>query len=82
MQNIILHLVLIYQNGARSRNKKSTISGRKRHPIDPRMLFIELKQLVRKYIAHHEKAEIVCLAEAARHKVLHTPPYYSNSQLS
>ena len=45
---------------------------------DPRMMAVELKQLVRKYIAHHEKSEIICLAKAAGHKVLFSLPNYSD----
>ena len=44
------------------------------------MMAIELKQLVKKYWANHKKLEIICLAEAAGHKVLFTPQYYSDLQ--
>ena len=48
--------------------------------FDPRMLAVELKQLVRKHFADYKKLEIICLVELAGHKVLFSPPYYSDLQ--
>jgi hypothetical protein len=61
---------------------ESTLFLEEKHTLfDARMMYVELKQLVRKYIRENEKLEIICLAKAAGHKVLVTLPYYSNLQL-
>jgi hypothetical protein len=39
-----------------------------------RMSAVELKQLVKSYVAENEKVEIICLAELGGHKVLFIPP--------
>jgi hypothetical protein len=43
------------------------------------MLVVEIKQLVKSYVAENKKADIVCLAELGGHKVFFIPPiYYSD----
>jgi hypothetical protein len=42
------------------------------------MLVVELKQLVKSYIAENKKAEIIHLAELGEHEVVFTLLDYSN----
>jgi hypothetical protein len=51
--------------------KKSTL-------FDLRMTAVEVKQLLRKYIAENKKSEIICLAEEVGHEVMFTFSYYSD----
>jgi hypothetical protein len=44
------------------------------------MTAVELKQLAKRYTAKNKRLEIICLTEAVGHKVLFTPPYYSDLQ--
>jgi transposase len=48
--------------------------------FDPGMSAVEMKQLVRTWIAQNEKAEIIRQAEKSGHEVLFTPPYHSDLQ--
>jgi hypothetical protein len=48
--------------------------------FDSSMSALELKKVIKDYIASKEKIEIVCLAELEGHRVELTPPYHSDFQ--